>query len=382
MAFLIFGIVLTAHFKEAGLLLNGVIELRKGVAQFHTAHKALKAFHGGGVAGFVLGQRGNIARVIVQEGRLDESRLQIFAQQVIDKLAAGHIGVELHAFFKHHLGQALRIGVGVDVNAGGFDEPFAQNDALPGGIEVDLVAVKSDLAGAEGLIANVGDHVLGQFHDLQVICVGPVELKLGKLRVMFIRNAFIAEVAADLVDAVKAAHYQAFEVQLKGDAQVEVLLQLVVMGHERLGGSAPVNRLQNGGLYFQETTLVEVVSQRIGDGCPGAEDLAHFLVDGQISVPLTVAGLRVGQAGMTHHLPIHYFIFGSRQRGDGLGQHLKVDHQKAHLARAGAGNFTTGLDKIAQVKLSLEKIHVFFAQLIDAQKELDLASTIFNMRKS
>ncbi len=157
------------------------------------------------------------------------------------------------------------------------------------------------------------------------------------------------------------------------------MLKLIVMGHKGFGCSTTIDRLQNGGFHLQKAAIVEVVTQGVGNGSPGTEDLAYFLVDGQVGITLTVAGLRVGQAGMTHHLSIHHFVFGGWQGGDGFCQHLEVGHQQAHLTGAGAGDFPAGLNIITQVKLSLEKIHGFFAQLINTQKELDLAAAIFNV---
>ena len=58
-----------------------------------------------------------------------------------------------------------------------------------------------DLCGASHLFGGVGDHLLGQFHDLQIIGVGPIEFKLREFRVVLERNAFVAEVASDLVDS-------------------------------------------------------------------------------------------------------------------------------------------------------------------------------------
>jgi hypothetical protein len=43
-------------------------------------------------------------------------------------------------------------------------------------------------------------------------------------------DAFVAEVAVDLEDLLQAAHHQALQVQLRGDAQEQLHVQRVVVG--------------------------------------------------------------------------------------------------------------------------------------------------------
>ena len=71
----------------------------------------------------------------------------------------------------------------------------------------------------------VRDHLLGQFHHLQVIGVCPIEFKLGEFGVVLEGDAFVAEIAPDLVDPLEVADQQAFEIKLKGNAQVQILVQ-------------------------------------------------------------------------------------------------------------------------------------------------------------
>ena len=62
---------------------------------------------------------------------------------------------------------------------------------------------------------------------------------------------------ADLVDPVDAADDAALEVQLDGDAQVEVAVELVVVRHEGPRHGAAVQRLQDRRLDLDEAALVE-----------------------------------------------------------------------------------------------------------------------------
>ena len=69
----------------------------------------------------------------------------------------------------------------------------------------------------------------------RVVGVGLVELEHGELGVVAGRQALVAEDPADLEDLLEAAHHQPLQVQLGRDAQVEVGVEGVVVGDERLG---------------------------------------------------------------------------------------------------------------------------------------------------
>jgi hypothetical protein len=59
-------------------------------------------------------------------------------------------------------------------------------------------------------------------------------------------DALVAEVAAELVDPLQAAHQQPLEVQLERDAQVQVLVKLVVVGDERAAAAPPYSGWRMG----------------------------------------------------------------------------------------------------------------------------------------
>ena len=113
---------------------------------------------------------------------------------------------------------------------------------------------------------------------------------------MLVGDAFVAEVLADLVDALEPAHDQPLQIQLCGDAKVEVLVELVVVSDERPGESAAVARLQNGCLDLDESLLVEPAPDRRDHTGAQERVAACFLVHEQVEVALTEAGLDVGQA--------------------------------------------------------------------------------------
>ncbi len=192
------------------------------------------------------------------------------------------------------VGHRARV-VGADVDAGLLLDGLAHGEARPRRREVDLVAAEVHLEAADGA-SRLGDHLLHHRHDVVVVHVGLVRLEHGELGVVLEAHALVAEVLADLVHAVDAADDAALEVQLGGDAQVQVALELVVVRDERLGQGAAVERLQHRRLDLDEAARVEEAADGGDDPRALEEHLARVVVGDQVEVALAVARLDVGEA--------------------------------------------------------------------------------------
>ena len=128
-----------------------------------------------------------------------------------------------------------------------------------------------------------------------VVGVRLVPLEHRELGLVLVRDALVAEVLADLVDALEAADDEALEVELGRDAQVEVGVELVRVRDERVRERAAVPRLQDRRLDLDEAVLVQVAADRGDDPRAQEEELARVLVHQQVEVALPVARLRVGE---------------------------------------------------------------------------------------
>ena len=103
-------------------------------------------------------------------------------------------------------------------------------DPLPRRLQVDLVAAKRHLRRPDRLERDRLDQILDSVHDVAVVGVGLVPLEHRELRLVLVRDALVAKVLADLVDPLEAPDDQPLQVQLGGDTQVEVGVELVVSG--------------------------------------------------------------------------------------------------------------------------------------------------------
>ncbi len=75
-------------------------------------------------------------------------------------------------------------------------------------------------------------------------------------------DALIAEIAIDLVNAVQAADDQPLQVELRRNAQVEIHVHGVVVGHEGQRRRSTRDGLHHGCFHLQIAALIEEHAQR------------------------------------------------------------------------------------------------------------------------
>ncbi len=185
----------------------------------------------------------------------------------------------------------------------------------------------------------MADQLLGQEHQVFIGGVGLVELQHGEFGIVLDGEAFVSEVPVDLEDPVEAADHQAFQVEFRGDPQVEGHVQGLVVGNEGPGRGAPGNGLHHGGFHLEEAPGFEKLAHQSDDGGPPDEHLTHLGVDHQVQVALAVAGLDVGEA-------VELF----RQGQEALGEENIVGHRQGELPGSGAKERAGKPDDVAQVE--------------------------------
>ncbi len=193
------------------------------------------------------------------------------------------------------------------------NQPLTDLHSIPGWGQVNFLSVVLDFHRTQHFLGNLCDHLLGNFHYFHVISVSHIKFELGKFGIMLERYAFVPKVTPDLIDPVKTTHQQAFQVKFKTYAQIELLVQLIVIGGKRFRSSSAINRLQNWCFDFQKPSLIQKFSQGFNSLSANFEDLAHIGVDRQVNVPLAIARFGVGQLGMPNYFAVNGFVFISRQ---------------------------------------------------------------------
>src|SRR5665213_1296644 len=154
-----------------------------------------------------------------------------------------------------------------------------------------------DARGAEHIARRAGYELLGQHHHRAIIDIGLVKLERSEFRIVPRRQPLVAEVAVDLEQLVgEAADQQALQMQLRRDAQIEIEVERVVMGDERLGRGAAGNSVQHRRLDLEIALLDEAAAHPGDDLAAPAQGGATLLAHDEVEIALAVARLDIGEA--------------------------------------------------------------------------------------
>ncbi len=204
---------------------------------------------------------------------------------------------------------------------------------------------------------------------MPVVAVRPIELEHRELGVVLGRKALVAEVAVDLVDPVHAADQEALQVELGGDAQVEIEVESVVVGDERTRHGAAGNHLHHRRLDLEEAATVEEGAHAAHDACPDLEHPPRLGIRHQIEIALAVAALGIGEA-----VP----LFG--QRPQGLGEQRQALRRDRELADAGAQELALGEQVVAEIERA-EQLVGGHVEEIPPDEELKLRGAVVEVHE-
>ena len=122
-----------------------------------------------------------------------------------------------------------------------------------------------------------------------------IELQHGELGIVFAGNAFIAKITIDLIDAVESSYQQALQIQLRGDAQVEIEIKRVVARDERARGGPAGDSLHHRCFHFDVTARIEERAQSAQNFGAPEKCLSNTGVNDKVEVALPVTEFHVRQ---------------------------------------------------------------------------------------
>ena len=216
----------------------------------------------------------------------------------------------------------------------------------------DRLLAPRQLGRPEDLPRGAREELLRERHLVARVGVRRVELEHRELGVVLGRDALVPEVPVDLVDLREAAHDEALQVQLRGDAQEEVEVERVVVRHERARGRAARERLHHRRLHLDEAARVEEAADEPHDLRPDLERPARLRRDDEVDVALPVLPLDVRQA-----VPL------VGQRPQGLREEIEGARPHGQLPRARPEDRSGDSHVVAEVEL-LQKLPVARAERV------------------
>ena len=214
---------------------------------------------------------------------------------------------------------------------------------------------------------DVLEQLLDPRHRVLIVGVRLVPLEHRELGLVLVRDAFVTEVLADLVDPLQAADDEPLEIELGRDAQVEIGGELVRVRDERVREGAAVARLKHGRLDLDEAGVVQVLPDRRDDPRPRREVGPRLLAHQQVEVALPVAELGILEA-----------VEGVGQRAADLReQHELVDGERG-LTPPRLHRLPRGSEDVAEVDVHLARAlgraeQLNAARAVDEVEEDELA---------
>ncbi|OQA02059.1 MAG: hypothetical protein BWY71_00165 [Planctomycetes bacterium ADurb.Bin412] len=168
--------------------------------------------------------------------------------------------------------------------------------ACPGLPVLDRFAVKLQFHVLAALLHQGTDQLLHQIHHDPVIRIGLVHLAHGKFRIVSGTDPLVAEIPVHLEYFFHPADQEPFQIEFGCDPQIQIHIQRVMMGNERLGSRSAGNGLHHGGFHLLEPAPGQKFPDRLDDGGPVPEGGHDLRIGKQIHIPLPVPKLHILQA--------------------------------------------------------------------------------------
>ena len=299
----------------------------------------------------LLRQRRHLHWVVDDERGLHEGTLAELAEYLVDELALAEALVDaFHLQLVHGDVAYLILALAVEVEASLLLDGLQDGQTAVGGLEAHELVANLHFGLAVDGHAYLLKHLLGEAHHPVVVLVWHVELHAGELGVVEAVHALVAEVLANLVHALEAAHDEPLQIELGGDAHVHVDVEGVEVGDEGARRSAAGDALQRWGLHLGVAGRIEDSAHGAQHGGTLDERVLHAVVDDEVDIALAVALLGVVKLVVGHAV----LVFHDGQGLDALAQQLERAGVDGNLTRLGFEYETLHTHEVADVEQFLE----------------------------
>src|SRR5215469_7631183 len=337
---LLVALVLARHLcTKARRLILRIVELGEAVGDLAAGEEELEAVGDERIGIVRPRQRRHLGRITVHEGRIQQRALGGLLEQrnlqAARAVLALEADTELLAAFAQvgYIAQRQRIDVGVVLDDGLLDGEPAERLA-----QIVGTSLVGDLLRAVQRVGETAGGFLDPVHEVAVVGVRQVQLEHRELGIVLGRHALVAEVAVYLVHALEPADDQALQIQLRGDAQVHVQIECVVVGTERPRRRPARYRLHHRRLDLEEVERIEEITQVAHDARARTEHVAAGFADDEVNVALAVTGL-----GISESVPL------VGQRAQRLDEQPQPLHPHRQLAGLGTKQHAAGADDVTDI---------------------------------
>src|SRR5699024_8549752 len=135
-------------------------------------------------------------------------------------------------------------------------------DALKRRSEIHLDPIVYDLGGPQNFLRHIAVQILRQVHHPIIVSISLIQFHEGKLRIMSRVKSLVSEHTADLVNSLQSSYDQSLEIKLKGDTELEILVQCVEVRLKRSCRSSSGVAHEDRRLHFHKALSVQISPDR------------------------------------------------------------------------------------------------------------------------
>ena len=208
------------------------------------------------------------------EGRLDELLFNILFKEYRQYVEPGVRGLHLKPA-DSCLPAGLFVGYSAEIYPRMLRDQFSHGSSPERWIKVDLCALVVDDPSSK-LVCACNDYLLGKVHHVFVVGIGPVDLKGGKLRIVFHVHALVTELLPDLIDSSEHPYDQPLEIEFSRYPKVHIYVKRIVVRNERPGICSTRYGREDRCLDLKSSVVVKYLAEGLHYFCPFAECLLYL----------------------------------------------------------------------------------------------------------
>src|SRR5699024_8352610 len=153
-----------------------------------------------------------------------------------------------------------------------------------------------DLGGPQIFLRHIAVQILRQVHHPIIVSISLIQFHEGKLRIMSRVKSLVSEHTADLVNSLQSSYDQSLEIKLKGDTELEILVQCVEVRLKRSCRSSSGVAHEDRRLHFHKALSVQISPDRAENLRTLDKGIFYLRVHDQVHISLAIADIRVRQA--------------------------------------------------------------------------------------
>lgn len=188
------------------------------------------------------------------------------------------------------------VPAGIEINTGVLKNRVIHGLTAEGGSEINFFALIRNFCSTENRFRAVGEQIFGKFHHSVVIGVSLIKLHACIFRIMRRIHALVAELVTYLINLFQTADDAHFERKLGCNAHKNVQVKCIIMAYEGTRIRTACNGIDNRGLNFQKSALIQVSANFGNNSAALNESCANLGVHDKVNIAHAIAQISITKA--------------------------------------------------------------------------------------